>query len=187
MDQQVLNELHQKIQKVLDVLKTDISTIRTGKASPALVENVVLRAYGGSVQLKVMELATIGASDPHTLVITPFDHTVIQEIEKGIREANIGLSPVVDGQIIRISIPPLSEERRQELIKSMRHKLENGRIMVRQVRHEEMSVIKKAHDDKTISDDDMHRMEKEVQKIVDETMQTIDGMGEQKEKELLQI
>jgi len=187
MDQQILSELRQKIQKVLDVLKGDIGTIRTGKASPALVENVVIRAYGGSAQLKVMELATIGSSDPHTLVITPFDHTIIQEIEKGIREANIGLSPAVDGQVIRITIPPLSEERRQELIKSMRHKLENGRIMIRQVRHEEMSVIKKAHDDKTISDDDLHRMEKEVQKVIDDTMQTIDGMGEQKEQELLQI
>lgn len=187
MDQQVLNELRQKIQKVLDVLKTDISTIRTGKASPALVENIVIRAYGGSAQLKVMELATIGASDPHTLVITPFDHTVIQEIEKGIREANVGLSPAVDGQIIRITIPPLSEERRQELIKSMRHKLENGRIMVRQARHEEMLLIKKSHDDKEISDDDMHRMEKEVQKVIDDTMKIIDAMGAQKETELLQI
>lgn len=187
MDQQVLNELHQKIQKVLDVLKTDIGTIRTGKATPALVENIVINAYGGSAHLKVMELATIGAIDPQTLVITPFDHTVIQEIEKGIREASIGLSPAVDGQIIRIKIPPLSEERRGELIKSMKHKLENGRIMVRQVRHDAMSEIKKQHTDKAISDDEMHRLEKEIQKVIDDTMQTIESIGEQKEQELLQI
>lgn len=187
MNPAIASDTRQKIQKVLDVIKNDLGTIRTGRATPSLVENIVIKAYGGSAHLKVMELATIGASDSQSLVITPFDQSVIQDIEKGIREANVGLNPVVDGQVLRIKIPPLSEERRQELIKSMRHKLENGRIMVRQVRHDSMTDIKKLHDDKAISDDDMHRLEKEVQKIVDETMETIDGMGQQKEQELLQI
>lgn len=187
MDQQAINHLKDKINKILDILRTDLGTIRTGRATPSLVENIVIKAYGGSAQLKVMELATIGSSDPQTLVVTPFDHSVIQEIEKGIQEANVGLSPAVDGQIIRIKIPPLSEERRQDLIKSMKHKLENGKIMIRQARHDAMTEIKKSHDDKEISDDVMHRMEKDVQKVVDDTIGTIEGMGEQKERELLQI
>ena len=136
-------ETKKRIDKVLDVLKGDLSTLRTGRATPSLVENVVINAYGGTARLKVMELATIGASDTKTLMITPFDPSIIHEIQKGIEAANAGLTPVVDGNIIRINIPPLSQERREELIKAMKQKLENGRIMIRQARHEAMDQIKK--------------------------------------------
>ena len=134
-----------------------------------------------------MELSTIGVQDPQTIVISPFDHSVIHDLEKGIQEANVGLNPIVDGQILRINLPPISKERREELIKSMRPKLENGKIMVRQVRHDGMNDIKRQHDNKTISDDDKVRQEKEVQKLIDDAMGQIDGMGKQKEAELLQI
>lgn len=181
------SELRQKIEKIMEILKQDLGSVRTGRASSSLVENIVIDAYGGSAKLKVLELATIGTTDPKTIVITPFDHTVIQEIEKGIVAANVGLNPIVDGQILRINIPPLSEERRQELIKGMKHKLENGRIMVRQARHDAMDHVKKAHEEKEISDDDMHRHEKDIQRIIDDTIAQIDGMGRQKEEELLQV
>lgn len=187
MDQQVTQEIKQKIQKVLDVITNDLGTIRTGRATPSLVENIVVNVYGGTAQLKVMELATIGTSDPHTLVVTPFDNSIIGEIQKGIEVANVGLNPVIDGQLIRISIPGLTQERREELIKLMKHKLENGRIMVRQIRQDTMNHLKKQHTDKELSDDDLHRLEKEVQKVIDDTMGSIDSMGEQKEQELLQI
>jgi ribosome recycling factor len=183
----VTTELKQKIQKIIDLIKQDLSTIRTGRASSSLVENIVIDAYGGSAKLKVLELATIGTTDARTIVITPFDHSVIQEIEKGIVAANVGLNPIVDGQILRISIPPLSEERREELIKGMKHKLENGRIMVRQARHDAMESVKHANNDKEISDDDMHRHEKDIQRIIDETIASIDAMGAQKEEELMQV
>ncbi len=173
-----------KIDKVLDILNGDLSTIRTGRAAPALVENIVISAYGGSTRLKVVELATIGSTDAQTLVLTPFDPSIAHEIQKGIEAANIGFSPVIDGNIIRISIPPLSQDRRAELIKAMKHKLENGRIMVRQVRHEAMDSIKKEYEGR---EDDIKRLEKEVQKLVDDTMGTIDDWGRQKETELLQI
>lgn len=185
--QDYTSELKQHIQKILELLKQDLATIRTGRASASLVENIVIDAYGGSAKLKVLELATIGATDPRTIVITPFDHTVIQEIEKGIVAANVGLNPIVDGQMLRINIPPLSEERREELIKGMKHKLENGRIMVRQARHDAMESVKHANSDKEISDDDLHRHEKDIQKIVDDTISQIDNMGKQKEEELLQV
>src|SRR5947209_1040424 len=119
----------QRIQKVLEIIKGDLGTIRTGRAAPLLVENIVIAAYGGSTKLKFMELATIGVTDSRTIVLTPFDPSIIGEIQKGIEAANVGLNPVIDGHIIRISIPPLSQERREELIKHMRHKLENGKIM----------------------------------------------------------
>ena len=174
----------QKIAKVLDVLKGDLSTIRTGRAQPSLVENIIINAYGGSAKLKVMELATVGATDVKTLIITPFDPSIINEIQKGIEAANAGFTPTVDGPVIRISIPPLSQDRREELIKAMKHKLENGRIMVRQVRHEAMEDIKKEYEGR---EDDIKRLEKEVQKIVDDTIVTIEDWGKQKEQELLQI
>lgn len=177
-------ETKKKIDKVLDVLKGDLATIRTGRAAPSLVENIVISAYGGTTKLKVVELATIGAPDLQTLQITPFDPAIIHDIQKGLEAASVGLNPVVDGTIIRISIPPLSQERREELIKAMKHKLENGRIMVRQVRHDAMNAIKKEFEGR---EDDITRLEKEVQRLVDDTMGTIDDWGKQKEAELLRI
>ena len=187
MQPDVLTHARQQLQKVLDVIKNDIATIRTGRATPSLVENIVVNVYAGSAHMRVMELATVAATDTQTLVITPFDASIIQEIAKGIQENAVGINPSVDGQIIRITIPPLSTERRQELIKAMRQKLENGKIMVRQVRHENMDSVKKQHTDKLISDDDQARLEKEVQKVVDESIETIEGMGRKKEEELLAI
>lgn len=181
----IIGDTKTHMHKILDVLKNDLATIRTGRAAPSLVENVVINAYGGTAKLRVMELGTVGATDSQTLVITPFDNSVIHEIEKGIQEANMGLSPVVDGQIIRISIPPLSEERRQELIKLMHQKLENGRIMIRQSRHDSMNEIKKQVDN--YSEDEIDRFEKEVQKTTDDMMAEIDALGKKKEEELMQI
>lgn len=184
---QVVQETKQKMGKVLEVLRTDLGTVRTGRATPSLVENITVSVYGGSARLKVMELATITSSDPQTLIITPFDGTIIGEIQKGIHEANVGLNPVIDGQVIRISIPHLSEERRQELIHLTKQKLENGKIMIRQVRHEAMTEIKKQHQDKEISEDEMMRLEKEIQRVTDEISEEIELMGKKKEEELLKI
>lgn len=179
-----MNDLQQKIDRVMNLLRNDLGTIRAGRATPALVENVVINAYGGSARLKVMELATIGALDTQTLQITPFDPSTIHEIEKGIQEANIGLSPVVDGQILRIKIPSLTQERREELIKAMKHKLENGKVMIRQVRHEAMEDIKKEFEG---NKDELERQEKEAQRQIDKAIEAIESMGQQKEEELLQI
>ncbi|HET9947215.1 MAG TPA: ribosome recycling factor [Patescibacteria group bacterium] len=180
----VIGETTSRMQKVLDVIKADIATVRTGRATPSLVENVIVNAYGGAAKLKIMELATVGASDPQTLVITPFDATTLGEINKAIQEANIGYSPVVDSSVIRISIPPLSLERRQELIHLMHQKLENGRILIRQARQDGMNEIKK---DDELSEDEQKRLEKEIQRVTDEFMGNVDSLGKQKEEELLQL
>lgn len=189
MNSDLVNQTKERMQKVLEVLHGDLATVRTGRAAPSLVENINISAYGGppagGARLKVMELATIGIVDSHTLQITPFDGSIIGEIQKGIEAANVGLTPVIDGQIIRISIPPLSEERRQELIHLMKQKLENGRVMIRQVRHEAMLNIKKQKE--AFSEDEVVRLEKEVQKTTDEVIAEIDAMGKKKEAELMQI
>jgi ribosome recycling factor len=183
----VVSEMRQKMQKALMVLQEDLATVRTGRAMPSLVENVVVTVYGGAQRLRIKELATISASDPQTLVLQPFDPSIAGEIQKGIMEANVGLTPSSDGNIIRISIPPLSEERRKELIKLMKQKLENGRIEIRQIRQDARNIVRKKHNDKEISEEQMFVLDKEIQKITDEVMIPVDEMGNKKEQELMQI
>lgn len=185
MNLNVVQDEREKMAKVLEVLKNDLATVRTGRANTSLVENIVVGVYGGSTRLKIMELATINITDSQTILITPFDGSIIGEIQKGIVDANVGLTPSIDGQNIRISIPPLSEERRGELIHLMKQKLENGRIMVRQARHEAMLEVKKQTEE--LSEDEKERIEKEVQRVTDEMISEIDTLGKKKEEELLKI
>ena len=183
MDPNFISTTKQNMEKAVEVLRGDLATIRTGKAAPSLVENITVTVYNGASKLRIMEVATVNASDPHTLVLTPFDASIIEEIRKGIMESGAGLNPASDGQVIRISIPPLSQERREELIHLMRQKLENGHIMIRQIRHEAMNDIKKGD----FAEDETKRLEKEVQRATDEFVAEIDALGKKKEEELLQI
>jgi ribosome recycling factor len=169
------------------VLSEDLATVRTGRAMPSLIENVIISVYSGAQRLRIKELATIAVSDPQTLVLAPFDPSIAGEIQKGIMEANIGLTPSTDGNVIRISIPPLSEERRKELIKLMKQKLESGRIAIRQIRQDARNIVRKKHNDKEISEEQMYTTDKEIQKITDEIMIPVDELGRRKEEELLQI
>lgn len=176
-----------KMQKALDVIRQDLATVRTGRATPALIENVSILVYGGSQKLKVMELGTISTTDPRTLVITPFDLSIIEEINRGIQEANIGLTPVIDGEVIRITIPPLSQERREEFIKLAKTKVEAGKVMIRQIRHELMSDLKKMYEEREISEDDRRRLERDLQELTDRMTAEIDDLGRKKEEELIQV
>lgn len=183
----VVSQMRQKMQKVFLIFTDDLGTIRTGKAVPALVENIPLLVYGGTQRLKVKEIASIFASDPKTLILTPFDRSILDEIQKGIMAANVGLTPSNDGNVIRISVPPLSTERRGELVKLVKQKLENGRIMVRQIRHEAMNTVKKQFSDKKISEEERGRLEKEIQKATDDIIGQIEILREKKEAELMQV
>lgn len=183
----LLNQTRDRMKKAVEITQTDLSSIRSGRATPAIVEHIVIPAYGGSQRLKVMELATITTMDAKTIVISPFDPSIIGEIEKGIQEVNRGLTPVIDGEIIRITIPPLSEERRQEYIKLARAKVEGGRIMVRQVRQDAMRQAKKLQEEGSISQDDQSHTEKKIQELTDEMVADLDGLLERKEQELLQV
>lgn len=183
MDPNLIANTREQMRKALDVLRADIATIRTGKAAPSLVENISVTVYNGTTKLRVMEVATVNAQDASTLVLTPFDASIIEDIRKGIMESGAGLNPSSDGQILRISIPPLSEERRQELIHLMNQKLENGNIMIRQLRHEAMNDIKK----EDLPEDEASRLEKEIQRATDEFTAEIQALGKKKEEELMQI
>lgn len=187
MIEPTINEAREKMRKALEITKNDLTSIHSGRATPALIENMMIVAYGGSQRLKLQEMAIITTGDSKTLLISPYDPSIIQEIEKGIQEANVGLTPVVDGELIRISIPPLSEERRQEYIKLAHAKLEAGRIMVRQIRAEAMKDLKLAEADKTISEDEQKHGERLVQELTDEMIAETDALGERKEAELLQV
>ncbi len=187
MDPNFIPTTKEQMKKALNVLIADVSTIRTGRAAPAIVENIVVPVYGGSTKLRVMELATISSSDPQTLVIAPFDASILEEIRKGIMEAAVELNPSSDGQVLRISIPPLSEERRAELIHAMKQKLENGRILVRQVRHEAMNYVKRNFENKNIGEDEKSRLEKEIQQATDSAIEEIEAIGKKKEEELKTI
>lgn len=179
-------EVKQKMQRALDAVRQDFATVRTGKASPSLVDNIMIKAYGGTAVLKVMELATIHVQDTHTLVLTPFDQSVIHEIERGIADANVGINPIVDGNFLRINLPPLSEERRREFVKLVKQKAELGKVTIRQMRHEGMEDAKKL-ENKEVSEDEVVRIEKEIQRLTDNFIEQIDDLANQKEAELMKV
>lgn len=187
MDQPIISQLKIKMQKAIAVLQEDLGTIRTGRATPALVENVVITAYEGSQHLKVKEMATITTDGPKMVIISPFDPTVIQDIEKSINSANLGFTASVDGHVIRINIPSLTQERREQFIKLAHSKIEGGRVMVRQIRHDYMVQMKKQFEEKTIGEDERKHLEKEIQAITDEMIAEIDVLREKKETELREI
>lgn len=186
-EQELVSQTREKMAKALEVLKEDLATIRSGRATPALIENIKISCYQGSQTLKLLELATITTQDGQTLAIAPFDSTIIEEIEKGILQANLGLTPAVEGNTIRVKIPPLSEERRGEYLRLAKRKLEGGRIMIRQIRKEAMIRIRRAAEEKEISEDQKSDLEGEVQKLTDETNSKIEIMGRRKEEELMRV
>jgi len=175
------------MQKAIDHFKVEIAAIRTGRAVPALVENIVCNAYGGTTRLTVKELGTITTSDAQTLIIQPWDSSVTGEIRQGILAANVGLTPVIDNNLIRISVPSLTTERRQEYVKLLHQKMEEARISLRNIRQEKMKLIKSIFEDKKISEDEKFKSEEDLQKITDQFVGTIEELGEKKETEIMSV
>ena len=175
------------MQAAVELVTSDIGAIRTGRATSALVEGLVIAVYGGTQKLKVQELATISAPDTQTLVIDPWDKSIIGEIRQGIAAANIGMNPMIDGELIRVSLPPLTTEDREAYSRLLSTKLENGRVMIRQVRGEVMHEIKKSFEEKELSEDEKFGQEKRLQEITDEFIGKLDETGEKKRQELLSI
>lgn len=184
MDQSSIN---QKMQKVVDSVVNDISGIRTGRATPSLVENIMVPAYGGTQMMRVLEVASITAPDTTMLVISPWDKSIIGDIRKGIMEANMGMNPSIDGEVIRISFPPLTTEDREKYVKLLSSKLENGKVLVRSVRADEMHEIKKSFEDKVITEDERKDSESKIQELTDLYIGKIEAVGESKKQELLTL
>lgn len=187
MDDVFLNPLKDKMIKALEIVRQDMATVRTGRANPQLIENVIIPAYGGSSRMRLKELATITSGDSRMLVVSPFDPTITQEIVKGIQEANIGLNPISEGKLIRITIPALTEERRQEYLKLVKAKAEGGKIMVRQVRHDAMSLLKRQNENDEVDEDTKSRIEKRIQELTDEMIVEVDALLKRKEEDLMKL
>ena len=175
-----------RMTEVIDLVSSDVASIRTGRATSALVEDLQVSVYGGKQKLKVNELATINVSDAQAIVIDPWDKSIIGDIRKGIEAANIGLSPAIDGEIIRINLPPFTTEDREKFVKLLKTKLENGKIMVRQIRGDAMREIKESFEKKELTEDEKFNQEKRLQEITDKFIEKIEEIGGRKKEELLQ-
>jgi len=179
--------IRSKMNQVISMMTSDLGSLRTGRATPALVDDLSVVVYGGQQKLKIKELASISTPDHQTLVIDPWDKSIIGEIRQGILAANVGMNPSVDGQIIRISFPPMTTEDREKYTKLLGTKLESGRVMIRQIRQDGMHDIKSAFEAKEMSEDEKFAAEKKLQEITDEFVERINATGEKKKEELLQI
>jgi ribosome recycling factor len=177
--------MEEKMKSTAKAFHSDLATIRTGHASPALVEHIKVE-YAG-VPTPLIQLAGISAPEARMVVIQPWDKSCIHDIEKAILNSDLGINPSNDGNIIRLAIPPLSEERRKELIKVVNRKVEERRVSLRNMRHEALNELKKMEKDKTISQDDNKRAQNQVQKITDVFIAEIEKLGKDKEHELLEV
>ena len=174
-----------RMTKCVQTFQTDMKKLRTGRAHPSLIEHLKVDYYGSDVPLQ--QVASIAVEDGRTLVISPWEKTVVQAIEKAIHKSDLGLNPLTAGTIIRIPMPPLTEERRRDITKVVRHDAENARVAVRNVRRDVMADIKEMLKEKLVSQDDERRAEVEVQKLTDKYVAEIDQLLAAKEKEIMQV
>jgi len=171
--------------KTEQVVANEFAGVRTGKASASLVENIQVEVYGS--MMRIRELAGITTPEPRMLVVQPWDMTGIQAIEKAIQKANLGLSPVVQGKIIRISFPELSTERREEFVKIIKKMSEDGRVAIRHVRRDALELLKKAKTSGGVGEEEIESAEKEIQKLTDQYVAKIDAHVAHKEKEIMTV
>ena len=181
----ILLEAEEKMEKTEHVVQNEFSSVRTGKASPALVENILVEVYGSNMRIR--ELAGITTPELRMLLIQPWDAATVQPIEKAIQKANLGLNPSVQGKFIRIVLPDLTQERRQELVKVSKKMAEDGRVAIRHVRRDALEALKKDAKGGGVSEEELETAEKEVQKLTDQYIGKIDQHLAQKEKEIMTV
>ena len=185
MIKEALQDAEKRMKSTTQTLEEDLAGVRTGRASPALVNKLLVEYYGSSAPL--MQLATISVPEPRQLLIRPFDASSLQNIERAILTSDLGLTPMNDGKVIRLNIPALNEERRRELTKIVNHRLEEARISVRNVRRDSIKDLREFENEKLISEDDLKRGEDDIQKLTDKIIEEINDIGEHKEKEIMEI
>lgn len=181
----VLQEANQRIQSAIEHLKRDLSTIRAGRANPTLVEDVPVNVYGS--RMKLVEVGTIAAPQPSLLTVSVWDASVVQDVLKALQEANLGLNPSAEGQVIRLPIPPLTAERREEFIKLAHQKMEKAKIEIRQIRQDIREEWKKMDEAGEFGSDEFDRRGKLLQDLVDKSGDQIEELGKAKEEELSQV
>ena len=185
MSEAIIKDADQRMNKTMETLRHDLAKVRTGRAHPSLLEHIHVSYYGSEVPLN--QAANISVQDARTLAITVWDKSMVQEVEKAIMNSDLGLNPMTAGEVLRVPLPPLTEERRKELIKVVRGEAEKARVAVRNIRRDANNHLKSAVKDKAITEDEERRAEERVQKITDAHVADIDKMLEEKEAELMEV
>lgn len=180
-----ISDLKKTMEKAVEHLRTEFSKMRVGRASAAMVEGVRVESYGSQMSLK--EVAAIGVPDAKSITIQPWDRGLFNEIEKGILAANLGLTPINDGKIIRINLPPMTEDRRKDFVKQMKTEGEHAKVTIRNIRRDAMDALKKDKDGGKLSEDGLKGAQTEVQKLTDQMTQEVDKVVDQKTKEVMTL
>ena len=183
--EQVLTDVDSRMDRTLDAFRRDLSQLRTGRATPSLIENVSVDYYGSATPLK--QIASISAPDARAIVVQPWDKGSLREIEKSLQRSEMGFNPSNDGNIITVPIPPLTNERRQDMVKLLRRKAEDGKVSLRNVRRDGLETLRKMERDKDISQDENRRAQDQLQKVTDGHTKQIDETASAKEAEILQV
>jgi len=181
----IIKDAESRMHHAIEVLKEDLSAIRTGRANPGLVEKIHIEYYGAETPL--MQLASISVPEPRSLMIKPFDKSVLKAIEKAILASDLGLTPNNDGQQIRLNLPPLTEDRRRDLVKHVHHRLEEARVAIRNVRRDAMKDLKDVENEKLCSEDERKRGEQDLEKVVERQIQEVEAVGKVKEQEVMEV
>ena len=182
---EIKNDAGNRMDKSVASLRQELTKLRTGRAHTSLLDHITVEYYGSEVPLN--QCANVNVEDPRTLAVTPWEKTMVQPIEKAIQNSDLGLNPASAGTVIRVPLPPLTEERRKDMIKLVRHEAENGRVAVRNIRRDAIHDIKELLKEKMIGEDDEHRAEDEIQTITDRHVANIDKVLAEKESELMEI
>jgi ribosome recycling factor len=181
----VLSDVDRKMNRAIDALRRELNTLRTGRATPALLENITIEYYGVPTPLK--QIASISAPDARAILVQPWDKQSLREIEKSLMKSEMGFNPSNDGNIITVPIPPLTQERRQELVRLLKRKIEEGKVSIRNVRRDGLETLRKMERDKLISQDQNRRSQERLQKATDAHIKTIDEVAVTKEAEIMQV
>ena len=182
---EILAETERKMDNAVAALKRELGTIRTGRATPALIENVQVDYYGVATPLN--QIASISAPDARAIMVQPWDKQALSEIEKSLVKSEMGFNPSKDGNTITVPIPPLTQERRQELVRLLKRKLEEGKVSIRNVRRDGIETLRRLERDKAISQDENHRSQDQLQKATDAHVKIVDEVGSFKETEIMQV
>lgn len=185
MDQEILKRADEKMKKAIEHVRHELSTIRTGRASAALLEGVRVDYYGNPTPL--IQVAAISVPEPRLLMVQPYERTLVPEVLKAIQKADLGLNPSSDGSLVRVPIPQLNEERRKSLVKHASKLVEDGRVAIRNIRRDSNEELKKQEKKGTVSEDEGHRAQAEVQKITDQAIKRLDEILEKKRQEIMEV
>ncbi|GAC1445567.1 MAG: ribosome recycling factor [Chloroflexota bacterium] len=185
MQDDLLRDTEQHMQKSLGVLRNELGTIRTGRANPSIIEHLSVEYYGAPTPLQ--QLAAISSPDARQLLVQPYDRTALGNIEKAIRQSDLGFNPTNDGTLIRITIPQLTEERRRDLVKLVHKRVEESKVSIRNVRRDTNDHLRKMKKDKDLSEDEEKRIQEQLQKLTDRFIRDAEGIGQAKEAEMLEV